>query len=306
MDWDDLRYFLALSREGAIRAAAKRLTVSPSTVLRRIQIFEEKMGLRAFDRTPDGFVLTPEGRKILVAAEAMEEQANALERNVLGRDNKLEGTIQFTLPIDLMRYPILDACFKFTREYPDIDIEFLNSYQLADLSRREADVALRMVRVGQNPSNHLVGRRIAQSHNCVYVSKNGLLDPDNPSLIGWGDATRHPKWVQELPVPKLGVRHGIQNTIGHSEACAAGVGYTVLSCIAGDADPRLERVEGIEPWPSRDFWLLTHPDVRDTLRFRIFREHLFEAIAANRDLIEGRKPNSIANGAEAESEHSQS
>lgn len=287
MDWDDLRYFLALSREGAVRAAAKRLKVSHSTVTRRVQSFEDRLGVRLFDRTPDGFVLTATGEQILPTAEMMEEQATALERDVLGRDSKLEGNICLTVPNGLLHTAIMDDIVRFTVDYPEIEIEIVQSYSFADLSRREADIAVRYIPIGSSPPDHLVGRKIGRSFHCTYMATNGLKTPDDPFLIGWGDGSRHPAWVKQLPVPPVPVRHAINDAQGQREACASGLGYATLDCFQADIDPRLKRVPGYSAWPSRDIWLLTHPDIKATARFRLFRQAITDAFLNHAGKIGG-------------------
>lgn len=287
MNWDDLRYFLALAREGAIRPAAKKLAVSHSTVARRIQIFEENLNVRLFDRTPDGFVMTTAGERILHSAEAIELQATELEREILGKDSKLEGNIRLAIAGPLAHYGLMDEIAAFAHKYPDINIEICESYEFVDLSRREADIAIRILNIGTQPPQHLVGRNLAVMNLCIYQPKKGLLDPENPHILGWGEGVRHPAWIKEMNIPQLPARHDIANAACNMEACAAGMGYSVLPCYFADQDNRIERIPDYPSWPRKNLWLLTHPDVRDTARFRLFREFLTNAILKEKHLLDG-------------------
>ena len=289
MNWDDLRFFLALSREGAVRATAARLQVSHSTVTRRIKILEERLGIRLFDRTPDGFTLTSSGQSILPIAEAIEDQAANLERDALGRDHRLAGDIRLTVPNPLLHSPVMGDIAKFTKAYPDIDLDIVQSYDFVDMSRREADVAIRFEHLGRSPPEHLIGRRLLVSSHAIYVAKKGLNDSEKPYLLGWVEGVRNPSWVADLPVPKLPARHKINDPIGQAEACANGMGYAVLETMQGDPHPHLKRLEGVPAWPSRDVWMLTHPDLKDTERLRIFRNYLAESILKHSDLFEGTR-----------------
>jgi DNA-binding transcriptional LysR family regulator len=287
MDWDDLRFFLALYREGAVRPAAAKLRVSHSTVTRRIQAFEENLDTRVFDRTPDGFALTQAGEQILEIAQNMEEEAASLERTVLGRDRKLEGSIRVTMPNAVLRSPMIDGLTQFTADYPEIDLHIVESYDFADLSRREADVAVRFVTMGSSPPDHLVGRKIADSHHAVYEPVKGLIDPEDPCLLGWADEGRRPSWMKSMTLPDVPVRHVISDALGQNEACAAGMGYAILSCLHAAGDKRVKKLDGFDSWPGREIWILSHQSVRDTERFRVFRDAFAQIVRENKPLLEG-------------------
>ena len=287
MNWDDLRFFLALYRDGGVRGAAAQLRVSHSTVTRRIQVLEERLATHLFDRTPDGFALTSSGQSILPIAEAIEDQAANLERGALGRDERLAGDIRLTVPNPVLHSPVMGDIARFTQLYPDIDLDIVQSYDFVDMSRREADVAIRFEQLGRSPPEHLIGRRLLVSSHAIYVAKNGLNDPEKPYILGWVEGVRNPSWVADLPVPKLPARHKINDPIGQAEACARGMGYAILATMQGDPHPHLKRLDGVPAWPSRDVWMLTHPDLRATERLRIFRNYLADSILNHRDLFEG-------------------
>ena len=169
MNWDDIRYFLAVSRTGSIRGAASKLDVNHSTVSRRIGQLEEQLGVRLFEKLPTGYVITPAGEEIFDLAERMEEQANTLERQIYGRDTSLTGKLRVTLPQALATHLIMPDLVSFARANPGIELEIVTSYETLNLTRRQADVAIRLVYENQSPPEHLHGRRIASVYRAIYI-----------------------------------------------------------------------------------------------------------------------------------------
>ena len=174
MDWNDLKVLLALSRQGSARAAAKYLGVSNSTVTRRLDELEESLHTRLFDRTPDGYRLTGAGEELLPMAEHVEELVSGAERKVTGEDQHLEGTIRVTMPnVGGMGF-MMERIGEFASTYPGIELEFLPSFEMLDLSRREADIAIRGFPVGVRPPEQLVGRYLGAVTASVLKVKQPL------------------------------------------------------------------------------------------------------------------------------------
>ena len=198
MDWDDLRIFAAVAREGSIRAASRVLQINNATVSRRIRGFEERLGARLFDRTPGGYAITAVGEEILAAATRIEEEVNGVERRVLGQDARLSGDIKFTAPHSALLRLLMADLAAFMELYPDVTLELDMSYEVANLSAREADVALRVTR---RPPEHLIGRKVAQIAQAAYATPAYLAAHDlveKPAAarwIGWNDFVPHPEWV---------------------------------------------------------------------------------------------------------------
>ena len=145
IDWDDVRYFLAAARTGSVRAAAARLGVNHSTVLRRIAQLEEHLGARMFEKLPSGYRLTTAGEEVLEFAIQMEATSHQLETRVLGRDQSVRGLLRVTLTPILATHLLMPDFAEFARLHPDIEMEVLSSGELANLTNREADVAIRVV-----------------------------------------------------------------------------------------------------------------------------------------------------------------
>ncbi len=147
LDWNDLRYFLAIARAGTLAGAAQTLGVNHSTVFRRLNAFEDRLGVRLFERLPEGYVSTSEGEEIRRHAEAVDDSINALARTVAGRDYRLSGRIRLTTAASLASDYVAGYLLQFRHSHPDITVEIATGDNDFDLTRREADVALRATQI---------------------------------------------------------------------------------------------------------------------------------------------------------------
>ncbi len=282
MDWDDLRYVLAVSREQSLSLAAARLGVAHTTVGRRVRAIEEALGVRLFDKTPEAFVPTEAGQDIAEVAERMEGEVLSLEGRVFGRDNQLDGKLRVTT-MDLVFRGYSGAFASFVAKYPSIEMTVTFSDTHASLARREADVALRLT---SSPPEQLVGRRVGRVDFAVYASKE-LVEAAGPGAplsafpwIHWDEKlgmTWLDDWLAErAPNARIAMRLGGTST-DLREVVAAGIGVHFLAIFDGDQDPRLARIGPVERAYSRDVWLLTLPDLRHTSRIRAFMKHIESA-----------------------------
>ncbi len=296
MDWDNLRIFLALANEGSVRAAGAALGISHSTVARRLDAFEDQLGVRLFDRTPGRSALTAAGEEMQSVAARMEDDVSALERRILGQDTRLVGEVRVTLPDAMVSELLMPDLAAFTRDYPDIDLEIILSYRLPDLSRREADIAIRFLPPNTEPPEHLAGRRLVVSRSTAYAAQSYLdavdvfAKPPEASWLGWDDRVRSPKWVRDSDQPHLPARGRLYDTQLQLQAAKQGLGLAMLPCFVGDQEKELVRVPPGNLQAYRDIWILSHPDVRETTRLRVFREYIVKAILQRRDLFEGERP----------------
>lgn len=292
-DWDDLRYFLAVARKGSIRAAAAALAVNHSTVSRRIDAFEAKANARLFERLPSGYVLTEAGEHILELVERIETDAVAVGRRLAGRDSELSGTLRVTLPNTIATKLLMPDLVAFSQAFPEIDLAIDVSLSMADLARRQADVA---IRVSNDPPGNLVGRRLVKYARSIYASQEYLVRhdvvsaPERLEWIGWNDSVANPQWVRESPFPDAVVKHRVPDTLAHLEAAKNGLGISMLPCFIGDTEPTLRRLPPGLAEPDREIWLLTHEDLRNTARVRRFMDFMANAILAKKGLLEGRRP----------------
>lgn len=293
LPWTDLQHVLAVADAGSLAAGARALGVNHTTVLRRIAGFERRLGVKLFARSPTGYVLTAAGEEVAASSRAMQATAHEMERKLAGRDLRLTGTVRLTSTDTLGASLLPAALLAFRRAQPAILLELTTSTSLANLSKRDADVA---VRPSATPPTTLVGRRVASVAIALYASPAYLertparraldqhtwLAPDD-SLA----ATTIARWMRrELTVTPV-FRADTLTALAH--AAAAGHGVAALPCYLADAMPALARVRGpIDA--ATELWVLTHEDLRGTARIRAVTDHLVGALGADRDLIEGRRP----------------
>lgn len=296
MNWDDLRYFLAIARTNSLSAAGRHLNVSQPTVSRRLAGMEERFGVRLFDRTGNGYELSVPGADIFEAVQNVEEDINGIDRKISGRDRRLTGPLRITCTEVMANLYLTPHLMRFLDEHPEIDLSILCTFQHLSLSRREADVAIRMT---YQPPDTLVGRRLADTALCVYATSDGgpWRDGDGENLprdwIGWQDETYNRMLIAE-PFPEARIRHRTDDMQTMRSMARAGMGAAVLPCYMADPDPGLRRViEKPMTENAPDLWILSHPDVRRVARIRVFTEFIAQAILADRDLFEGRRPQQI-------------
>ena len=287
-NWDDLRLFLAVARAGTLSGAARALGVNHSTVFRRVGAFEEALEVRLFERLPGGYVLTAAGEEMREAALRVEAEIAALGRKVAGQDLRLSGTIRVTT-IDMLALGLLPRHLAaFRSAYPGIELEVAVSNAAVSLSRREADVALR---VSNQPPETLVGRRVGRLVFAAYsvAPMDGAADVPLAERDWIGFDTDHEALVRRFADFLPGVRPVLRvNSVATAIAAAkAGIGIAPLPCGIADLEPGLVRVAALPDDFTLDLWLLTHEDLRRTARIRAFLDFLAHRLAAEAPLLEG-------------------
>lgn len=295
MDWDDLRYFHAVAAAGSLAGAARKLGVNHSTVFRRVNAFEEALGVRLFDRVSGGYVLTVAGEEMAESAARVEEEVSGIERHLAGKDFQLSGDLRVTTTEAVAEGYLMDKVVEFRRAYPEIVVDLVVGYQVYDLSKREADVA---IRPGIVPPEHLIARRLVRLRWAVYgtaayVRRHGapasVEDLSEHQLIGFSDVTVGGlsfDWARKLAGAK-GLVFTSNNLLIQRDAARTGIGLAILPAYLGDREKRLKRLLDLSDQMRLDLWLLTHPDLRDTSRVRAFREFIIEAAERDRHLLEG-------------------
>ena len=286
MNWDDLRFFLALSREGSVSGAGRVLSVKHTTVARRIAALEEQMGSRLFDRLPSGYVMTQVAENLFPHALAMEELARAADREVFGMDTQLSGSLRLAASYDVLTRLITPKLSQFTDQYPGIEIELLSSTSLVDLASRQADIALRL---SPKPPEYLIGREIVPLKHGVYASTKYLRKKrGTESLILWEPDRDTPEWVSDhFPSGRVVAR--VSEIMTMLDAVKNHLGIARMPCYVADGEPSLRRID-VPLSPSKwGVWVLSHVDLRSTARVRVCREFLIDVIEQQRGLIEGKE-----------------
>jgi DNA-binding transcriptional LysR family regulator len=181
----------------------------------------------------------------------------------------------------------------FTDAYPQISLSVLVSYDLYDLARREADIAIRFIGGGRKPPDDLIGRKLGGISSCYYASEAYLDEFDlrsennTATWIGWGEEDLHPAWVKTSPYPNAPIRGHFNNVMLQASAVENGLGLATLPCFVGDAIPGVIRIPGCEPHANYDVWMLSHPDLRDAARHRKFRAFIVDLFEQKQSTLLG-------------------
>jgi DNA-binding transcriptional LysR family regulator len=291
IDWDDIRYFLAVARGGSVRAAAGRLGVNHATVLRRIAQLEASLGAQMFEKLPSGYRLTAGGEEVLELAQQMEASSHQLETRVFGRDQSVRGLLRVTLAPPLATHLLMPDFADFARLHPEIEMEISSSGELANLTNREADVAIRVVYDRKTLPINLHGLKGPELFGGVYMSgdrlaagRAGAAEPMRWIIIS---AFGVPEWASEGEVRTSAAT--FRTTDGEAQIAAVrqGLGITTLPCFVGDADPLLMRVPGTDLHLYGTLWLLTQGEARKTKRVQLFTEFISRRLAAYAPLLAG-------------------
>jgi DNA-binding transcriptional LysR family regulator len=285
MDWEDVRVFLAVSRAGSLRGAARALGVNHATVRRRLAQLEGRLDAALFARRPDGLDRTQAGDELLASAKDVEDALLAVQERVTGRESAPAGLVRISVPPAVMRSYLPRQLVEFCARYPEIELDVVQTDEFTRLGWREADLSLRMA---FHVDDDVVGRRLLQYGKAVYAAP-GYLEAAGAGVVwlGWSDEGPRPAWIRNTPFPEALVRHCLAGHMAQLEAARAGLGLTMLPCFLGDTEPGLVRVPGSEPQPDRSLWLLLHRALSQTARVRAFVDFLAEAVVRDRALFEG-------------------
>jgi DNA-binding transcriptional LysR family regulator len=270
MDWSDMRVFLAIARGGSLGAAARQLGVSHPTVGRRLQVLEQTSGQPLFLRTALGLVLTDSGERILGLAQEMELSALAIERRLAGDSDQPEGLLRISSADWFAGYVLAPVLSELARRYPLIVPEVIPGHRLFDLSRRDADIAFRIVPFTEPD---IVHRKLTTLRYGLYTSINcAAPNPDGEGLglITMNIAQAHcpdVQWLQQRYPLARTVFTSSSRTV-QAQMCASGLGVAVLPRPLGDQLPTLRLLDPDEPPPGRDIWMGYHQDLRQMDRLR--------------------------------------
>ena len=286
MDWDDLRYVLAIARGGGLAAAARELQINTSSVYRRLETLEAQLEVRLFERLRSGYRLTEAGEALAEAAQRMETEALAVERRVRGSDLKLEGHIRLSTSEAVAQFLLPSLLAEFRTRHPGVTLAISANNQVVDLTRRDADV---VVRVTATPPPHLVGRSVghiafASYATPAYLDRAGRgLALDQYEWIGFDGPMlriRQAIWMAER-IPESRQMLRFDSFGAASEAVLGGLGCGAMPCFACDDDPRLERLPGSHVKTDLQLWVLTHPDLRKSARIRACLQFFGTRLAAD-------------------------
>ena len=271
-----------------MRTAAQRLGVNHSTVLRRIAQLENHLGAQMFEKLPSGYRLTDAGDEVLELANQMEASSHQLETRVLGRDQSVRGLLRVTLAPTLATHLLMPDLAEFARLHPDIELDILSSGELANLTNREADVAIRVVYDRKTLPLNLHGLKGPEVFGSVYMARDRLA-AGGPDPVRWivisADGVQD--WTRGVEVDATGAPFRVTDGEAQIVAARQGIGITTLPCFVGDADPLLARAPGAPLHLYGTLWLLTQGETRKTKRVQLFTEFVARRLAAYAPLLAG-------------------
>jgi DNA-binding transcriptional LysR family regulator len=285
MRWDDVPLFLAIARGKGLTKAAETLGLNHATVYRRLASLEDAVETRLFDRDRSGYALTAAGEAMLPHAERVETDMLGLQRAVVGQDLDPEGIVRVTAPESLLELvvPVLSG---FRERWPRIELRVTFSDRFFDLSRREADVA---IRPSPHPPQDAVGRRIASVGWSVYMPKD-CEEP--PEMLPW--ATYSEDMARLGAVQWRKAHHGwepvllaVNTTTAMQQVIACSRSRGLLPCFLGDPDPRLRRLMPPILEAQSELWVLTHQDLKRTARVRVLLDALYDGLGELVPELEG-------------------
>jgi len=290
MNWDDLKIFLVIAQAKGLKKAAYKLGMHHTSCARRIKHLETQLGAKLFDRLPGGYTLTPAGEALHASAGKIQDEVDAIECDLTGKDTRLEGDICVTIPNGMATHLLMPDIADFMALYPDVHVEINMTYAFRDLARREADVAIRYT---DNPPDSLAGEKVGRVFCSAYASTHYLKthDPLNTPQachwLGWGDGANHLQWPEKTKYPDIPVRGNMYSDVLQLSAVKAHMGIASLPCYIGDREEGIVRIPQAEAVPKDWVWVLAHKDMMSNARVRTFMATLSDAFAHHKDLLEG-------------------
>ncbi len=282
LNWSDLRFFLELARTGSLSRAAKRLAVDRNTVARWVAALEAALGLTLFERGPQRWTRTAAGDELAALASRVEENVLALARHADAADRDMAGTVRLTTATHVCAQLLVPALPVLRDRHPRLVLEVAVDQRIFDLTRREADLALRL---GRPREAGLVMRKLGEIAYGLYAARGqpaarrGKVDFDHDPFVGFDDSLAsvpQERWLNRVaPVRKLVFR--CNSSLSLMAAVRAGMGVALLPCFVAASDPTLVRLAAPEPI-QHELWVLFHADLGRTPRVRAVIEWVDEVV----------------------------
>lgn len=296
LPWDEFRLVRAIAEHRSLGGAAQTLGVNNSTVFRRLNALEETLGVRMFERARSGYLLTSAGEEMVTLAAKMQDSILDFERRIAGQDVRPSGELRVTTTDTMFSHLVAPMFCAFRQKYPEITLDFIIENRILNLSRRDADVAIRAT---AEPPETLVGRRVANLAWATYASEafmaaEGLkagepLDNARLRWLGYGDPITHTaggRWLNtHVPGESIVAKVNTMSTM--ASAVQAGLGIGLMPCFIGEHVPGVKRIERVNLGVDSGIWVLTHPDIKKAARVRAFLDFFGNELAKKRKLIEG-------------------
>jgi len=292
--WDDLRLVKAIANTRNLPAAAARIGIDHSTAFRRLRQIEQTLGVTLFEKHRTGYTLTSAGEEVAGLADRVDEDIVSVLRRLAGSELDLAGELRITTNDTLLVELLTPLLARFTEAYPGMRLDMILSNAALNLSKRDADIA---IRASDAPPDTLVGRRVARIGWALYGRVEDFPEPGLPDLetlhrrrwVALGDnlaTLKAVRYVKSHIAPER-IVYRVNSVLGLAEAVEAGIGIGHLPCFIAGTRPGLRRIGPVNPEFGADLWLLTHPDLRDAPRIRAFLDFLAAEIVRRRAFIEG-------------------
>ncbi len=291
LSWDEFRLVKAIADSRSLAGAAALLGLNHSTVFRRLGALEAAIGARLFERSRAGYDPTAAGDEMITLANLMADSIGEFERHMAGRDAKPTGLLRITMVESIGQRFMPSILAQFRAQNPGVVVDLILSERALNLSRRDADVA---IRVTNDPPETLVGRRICTVRWAVYCRRDladiiGSGSMDSAPFIGFADDFGPPparRWIEANIRPeRLAAR--VNSIHSMLEMTVHGVGAAPLPCFLGEQNPALARLgRTLREW-DLGLWILTHSDLRRSSRVRAFMDFAGSEMAKHRRAIEG-------------------
>lgn len=285
LDWNDLRYFLAVARTGSTLAASKLLKVSQSTVSRRVTALEDMIGVKLFVRKPSGYSLTPRGESVLPAAETVEAAVLSFSDNIAAEARRITGTVKLTTVESAANAWVVPALGLLRARYPELRVEIMTADEYLDLARGEADVAIRF---GPRPTQEtLIVRHLIDMHESFYASEELVSELGMPDDLA--DVMRYPivtsvdreggfnSWLTEN-LPDAEIAHRLNSLSSIITSVRSGIGAAILPCLMGDDTRGLVRLLSPIPELTTPGWMVTTDEARRQPHIRAVIDFVVEQI----------------------------
>jgi DNA-binding transcriptional LysR family regulator len=291
LNWDDLRIFLAVARNGTLAQAAARLNIDATTVARRIKRLEATLSSTLFEHTPTGHILTTRGTLLVEQAQSMEDATIAATEMAGNISDGTAGVVRVSVSEGFGTGIIARNLYTFTRSYPNVAIELVTSSGFLSPSRREADIAIMLARPNGGP---LVVRKLTNYHlglygNASISNVNDMSEMSNHPIVGYvpdliyAPELRYLDQIAGNPVATL----TSTSVNAQAQMVRHGAGIGILPCFIGDMDHELRRLLPGSIDIRRSFWLVVHRDMRSVARVRHFMDWLTALVTNLQPLLEG-------------------
>ncbi|MAU59945.1 LysR family transcriptional regulator [Parvibaculum sp.] len=304
MNWDDLRFFLAVAGAGSLSGAGQQLGVNTTTVLRRVASLEDDLGARLFERERTGYRLTAAGEKLVEALEPVDRRLSALPRDFAAAGEGAEGSVRLAAGETIASFLLAAEFPSFRAEHPGLELEILTDPRLAAIGQaprignplKDVDIALRLARPTQGD---MLMRKLGDLAYGLYASPAYLEERGRPlqmqdiaghDLIGFprGETPLGPVWWFSRAEKSARIAFRSSSVSARAEAARRGLGLAALPCMVGDLQEGLERVFGPDTLGSLEMWLMTRNDLAQLAHVRAVMEFVVDAVKRHRSRIEGR------------------